>query len=169
MRKSTQLFFGWARLAASRSISAARQIAFCAMLVSTGLPTVSLAQAECPGIHVVILNINNSEGAVACALFEAPKGFPDKFLRNATHIMMMKIKDTQARCDFFDIEPGTYALAVIHDENMDGEIDTNWLGVPKEGYGFSAGAKASMSAPSFEEASFTYDGNDLELTINLVY
>lgn len=83
--------------------------------------------------------------------------------------MMMKIRDTQGRCDFLDIETGTYALAVIHDENMDGEIDTNWLGVPTEGYGFSAGAEASMSAPSFEDASFTYEGGDLDLTISLKY
>lgn len=83
--------------------------------------------------------------------------------------MMMKIKDTQGRCDFLDIEPGKYALAVIHDENMNGKMDTNWVGVPEEGYGFSAGADVSMSAPSFEDASFSYDGNDLDLTISLNY
>jgi uncharacterized protein (DUF2141 family) len=83
--------------------------------------------------------------------------------------MMIKIRDTKARCDFLDIPPGTYALAVIHDENMDGELRTNWLGVPKEGYGFSNDAKASMSAPSFEAASFTYDGQKLDLTIKLNY
>lgn len=83
--------------------------------------------------------------------------------------MMMTIQDTKGRCDFLDIEPGTYALAVIHDENMNGKMDTNWLGVPEEGYGFSSGATVSMSAPSFEEASFSYDGEDLDLTISLNY
>lgn len=73
-------------------------------------------------------------------------GPPAEFLRNATHIMMMKIRDTQERCDFLDIEHGTYALAVIHDESMNGEIDTNWLGVPREGYGFSSDAKVRMQA-----------------------
>lgn len=116
-----------------------------------------------------ILDIRNSDGAVACALFEAPEGFPKEFLKFATNIMMIKIQDTQARCDFLDISPGTYALAVIHDENMNGELDTNWLGVPKEGYGFSSDAEASMSAPSFEAASFQYDGQELDLTITLNY
>ena len=141
----------------------------CAALVLASLPAIVLAQSACPGIHVRILNIRNSTGAVACALFETPKGFPTKFLRYATNIMMMKIRDTQARCDFLDIPAGTYALAVIHDENMDGKLATNWLGVPKEGYGFSSGAKASMSAPSFKAASFAYDGQNLDLTISLTY
>jgi uncharacterized protein (DUF2141 family) len=144
-------------------------VALCAVLVFASLPAAVIAQAECPGIHVKILNIRNSTGAVACALFEAPEGFPAEFLRSATNIMMIKIRYTQARCDFLDIPPGTYALAVIHDENMDGKLGTNWLGVPREGYGFSSGAKASMGAPSFEAASFPYDGQNLDLTIRLNY
>lgn len=146
-----------------------RGVTLCAALMFTNLPAVSFAQSPCPGIHVKILGIRNNTGAVACALFEAPEGFPHKFLRYATNIMMIKIRDTQARCDFLDIPPGTYALAVIHDENMDGKLGTNWLGVPREGYGFSNDAKASMGAPSFENASFPYDGQNLDLTIRLNY
>jgi uncharacterized protein (DUF2141 family) len=37
---------------------------------------------------------------------------------------------------FSDIKPGNYAIAVIHDENRNGELDTNMFGIPKEGYGF---------------------------------
>lgn len=146
-----------------------RCVALCAVLVFANFPVIAFAQSPCPGIHVKILNIRNSTGAVACALFEAPGGFPTEFLRYATNIMMIKIRDTQARCDFLDIPPGTYALAVIHDENMDGKLGTNWLGVPREGYGFSSGAKASMGAPSFEAARFSYDGQNLEMTIRLNY
>lgn len=83
--------------------------------------------------------------------------------------MMIKVRDTKARCDFLDIPRRNYALAVIHDENMDGELATNWLGVPKEGYGFSNDAKALMGAPSFEDASFNYDGQNLDMTIKLNY
>jgi uncharacterized protein (DUF2141 family) len=128
--------------------------------------TVGSAQ---PGIHVEILGIRNSIGAVACALFEAPEGFPTEFLRFATNIMMVKVRATKATCDFEDIAPGTYALAVIHDENRDGELATNLMGVPKEGYGFSNDAKGSLGAPSFEAASFSYNGQSLNMTIALQY
>jgi uncharacterized protein (DUF2141 family) len=118
---------------------------------------------------VKILDIRNSTGAVACALFESQEGFPAEFLHSATNIMVIKIRDTQARCDFEDIAPGTYALAVIHDENMNGKLDTDWLGIPTEGYGFSNDATAALGAPSFSAASFPYDGRTLDLTISLNY
>jgi uncharacterized protein (DUF2141 family) len=145
-----------------------RCVALCAVLVFANLPAIAFAQS-CPGIHVKILNIKNSTGAVACALFESPVGFPTEFLQSATNIMMIKIRDTQARCDFEDIPPGRYALAVIHDENMNGKLDTNQRGVPTEGYGFSNDAKAFLSAPSFRAASFPYDGRNVDVTISLNY
>lgn len=146
-----------------------RCIAVLAVLVFAGFPALAVAQPPCPGIHVKILDIRNSTGAVACALFESQEGFPTEFLHSATNIMVIKIRDTQARCDFEDIAPGTYALAVIHDENMNGKLDTNWLGIPTEGYGFSNDVTAALGAPSFSAASFSYDGRTLDLTISVNY
>jgi len=83
--------------------------------------------------------------------------------------MVIKIRDKRARCDFEDMPKGTYALAVVHDKNMNGKLDTNFMGIPTEGYGFSNNAKALLSAPSFSAASFPYDGEDLDLTISLHY
>ncbi|MHB1532317.1 DUF2141 domain-containing protein [Acidithiobacillus sp.] len=146
-----------------------RCVALFAALVFANLPAAAFAQTPCPGIHVKILNIRNSTGTVDCALFDSPVGFPIEFLHSATNIMVIKIRNTQARCDFENIPPGTYALAVIHDENMNGKLDTNWLGVPTEGYGFSNDATALLGAPSFSAASFHYDGGNLDLTISLHY
>ncbi len=151
------------------SIMGARCAAGCAVLALATLPAIALAQAICSGIHVKILDIRNSTGAVACALFESPTGFPTEYLHAATNIMIIKVRDKQARCDFEDIPPGTYALAVVHDENMNGELDANWLGIPTEGYGFSNDAKALLGAPTFSAASFPYDGKNLALTISLNY
>lgn len=146
-----------------------RCVALYGALVFANLSVVALAQSPCPGIHVQILDIRNSTGTVACALFESPAGFPIEFLRSATNVMVIKIRKSQARCDFEDIPPGTYAMAVIHDENMNGKLETNWLGIPTEGYGFSNDAKGVMGAPSFSAASFQYDGQNLDLTMRLHY
>jgi uncharacterized protein (DUF2141 family) len=140
-----------------------------ALLVFADLPALVFAQSACPGIHVNILNIKNSIGNVACALFDSPIGFPAEYLHFATNIMIIKVHDKQARCHFFDIPPGTYALAVIHDENMNGKLDANWLGIPTEGYGFSKKAKGMLGPPSFSAASFSYDGQDMDMTISLHY
>jgi uncharacterized protein (DUF2141 family) len=140
-----------------------------AVLMLANLPTLAFAQPPCPGIHVEILNIRNSTGTVACALFESQEGFPNEFLKFATNIMIIKIRKSRARCDFEDIPPGTYVMAVVHDENMNGKLDTNWIGFPNEGYGFSNNAKALLGAPSFSDASFKYDGRSIDMTMSLNY
>jgi len=147
-----------------------RCVVLFAVLVFSNLPAIAFAQlSSCPGIHVKVLNIRNSTGTVDCALFDSPDGFPIEVLLAATNVMVIKVRKMEARCDFEDIPPGTYALAVVHDENMNGKLDTNWLGIPKEGYGFSNDVKALLGAPSFSAASFQYDGKTLDLTISLHY
>ncbi len=147
----------------------ARRVASIVVVTIANVFSTALAQAPCPGIHLRVLDIRNSTGTVACALFESAEGFPVDFLRSATNIMVIKVRNTHARCDFEDIPPGTYALGVIHDENMNGKLDLNAFGMPKEGYGFSNDAKAGFGAPSFTAASFKYDGQTLDLTIHMHY
>lgn len=132
-------------------------------------PAAAAEQTPCPGIHVTILGIRNATGTVGCALFASPKGFPVDALRSATRFGAMTVPNSEARCDFENVAAGTYALVVLHDENMNGKLDANWLGVPEEGYGFSGDAKASFAAPSFSAASFEYGGETLALTITLRY
>ena len=116
-----------------------------------------------------ILNIKNSIGTVACALFDSPAGFPKEYLHFATNVVVIRIRNAEARCEFVDIPPGTYAMAVVHDENMNGKLDTNLFGIPREGYGFSNEAKGRFAAPLFSEASFVYDGRSTDLTMSLHY
>jgi len=146
-----------------------RRVARAVALLLLPVPVIAFAQRPFPGIHVQILDIRNSTGTIDCALFESPAGFPTEFLRSAMNVMVLKIRETRARCHFEDIPPGTYAIAVIHDENMNGKLDTNFFGIPTEGYGFSRDATAVFGAPSFSAARFAYDGDNVELTISLHY
>src|SRR6202140_4873705 len=123
-------------------------------------PGVGAGQTSaCTGIHVTILNIRNSIGTVDCALFDSPNGFPRDVMHSAMRVVVMKVPNSKGRCDFEGLHSGTYALVVLHDENMNGKIVTNWLGDPK----------AAFRAPSFSNASFVYDGKSLNLTITLRY
>ena len=60
-----------------------------------------------------------------------------------------------ARFVFADLAPGDYAAAAFHDEDADGELDTNALGLPTEGYGFSNDARGMMGPPGFDAAAIT--------------
>lgn len=73
-------------------------------------------------------------------------------------------------CEFKKIPAGTYAVTILHDENSDGKMNFNWIGMPTEGYGFSNGATATLLPPSFDAASFRFDGEGiLSITIKIVY
>jgi uncharacterized protein (DUF2141 family) len=166
-RPRTTLIFE--RVERERSLQARTRRRVLSMLALSATCLVGLARASCPGIHVTILNIRNSIGTVDCALFDSSSGFPTDTMRSAMRLTAMKVPERTARCDFEDLPAGKYALVVLHDENMNGRIDYNWLGIPREGYGFSNDARGTLGAPSFEKAAFVYDGKTLELSVSLRY
>ncbi len=59
-----------------------------------------------------------------------------------------------------DLKPGKYAFKFFHDENNDEEINTNFMGIPKEGYGFSNNAKGTFGPPSFDKMLFELSKSD---------
>ena len=63
------------------------------------------------------------------------------------------------------LEYGNYAIKVFHDENSNGELDSNILGIPTEGYGFSNNASSWFGPPSWEKAKFLIDQKEVILEI----
>ena len=57
---------------------------------------------------------------------------------------------------------GEYAIAVFVDLNGNGKMDKNFLGIPKEQYGFSNNVMGKMAAPSFEQAKFEVKGPTIQ-------
>ena len=61
-----------------------------------------------------------------------------------------------------EIPDGEYAIAFFIDANGNKKLDKNFLGIPKEQYGFSNNAMGTLSAPTFEQAKFTVAGNTIQ-------
>jgi len=119
-------------------------------------------------IHVEISGLRSDKGQMLCALFASADAFPKK-ADKAVARLTAKIADRQAVCDFTGVAPGTYAVSVVHDENSNGKLDTNFIGMPREGVGASNDAKGHMGPPKFSAASFRYEGGRLELKIHVNY
>ena len=68
-----------------------------------------------------------------------------------------------------DLAPGRYALSAFHDENDNGELDTNLMGIPSEGYGFGNDASAAFGPPSFEAAAVDVDAASGVTALTLAY
>ena len=66
----------------------------------------------------------------------------------------------------YEVAPGTYAIGIFHDANLNNRLDNYFFGVPKEQYGFSNNARGFMGPPSFEAASFEVDGRtDIQISL----
>ncbi len=62
-------------------------------------------------------------------------------------------KGETAQFTFKDLKPGRYAVMITHDENGNGKLDTNLIGMPVEGYGFSNNPRV-MRKPTWDETRF---------------
>jgi uncharacterized protein (DUF2141 family) len=139
--------------------------------LSTTIAAVPIVRDSTAGgeIRVVVRGLRNSEGRVGCSLFNHAEGFPRNREKEYREIWT-PIRSGWAVCDFDGIPAGTYAVTVLHDENSDGKMDFNWIGMPTKGYGFSNGARATLLPPSFDAASFGYAGEGiLSIAIDIVY
>ena len=67
---------------------------------------------------------------------------------------------------FKDLPPGQYAVMITHDENGNGKLDTNLMGMPLEGYGFSNNPQV-MRKPTWDEARFTVSDSDIAIDVEL--
>lgn len=64
------------------------------------------------------------------------------------------ISDNKSLIVFENLKPGRYAFKFFHDENKNEKLDVNWLGIPKEGFGFSNNPSMTFGPPSFDKTIF---------------
>jgi uncharacterized protein (DUF2141 family) len=80
--------------------------------------------------------------------------------------VQLEIKDNVALVSFSGLPAGNYAVVILHDENDDHKMNTNFFGIPKEGCGFSNNVMGTFGPPSFSRASFSFTGNsETQITI----
>ncbi len=119
-----------------------------ALLVAT--PAASTAGAT--SVSVAVTGLRNTHGLVQACLTSAPRHFPDCDRDPAAKRMTVHAGSNLV-LEFDGVPPGTYAVAVLHDENGNGRVD-KMLMIPREGFGFSRDAPVRMGPPQFDDAAF---------------
>jgi uncharacterized protein (DUF2141 family) len=140
--------------------------------VALSLLFATLLLAQTPNsatLTIRIANARNANGVVRIALFQTAEGFPgdaSKALR--TQPAKIDPQTLTAQTVFSGIPQGTYAVMVFHDENGNGKLDKNMVGIPKEGYGASNNPAKRMRPPTFDETRFSLN-SDQTIEIRLLY
>jgi uncharacterized protein (DUF2141 family) len=119
-------------------------------------------------ILIHITNVRSNNGKVNVSLFAAADGFPSN-PQKAVAVQSVVIQNNQVRLRFDNLPFGTYAIACLHDENGNGKMDTNLVGIPKEGYGASNNAVSKLSAPKFEAAKFAFNAAAFSANMKMFY
>ena len=120
-------------------------------------------------LAIDVTGIRSSDGRVLLALHQerADAAFPDE--RGAVAGVWIAAVPGTFRLVFPDLEEGRYAVSAMHDEDGDGVLDANLLGVPTEGYGFSNDASGFMGPPDFSDALVVVGDEPIHAVINLDY
>jgi uncharacterized protein (DUF2141 family) len=141
----------------------------------SGLPEVpasarspSTPQSESPtSITVRVEGVEGTRGLLRISLFEAAEGFPERSELAARTASLEPVGAT-AEVVFDDVAAGGWAVAVLHDENGNGRLDRNFLGIPKEGVGASNDA-VRFGLPKFEDARLQVSVDGATIVVKLKY
>ncbi|MBT8432915.1 MAG: DUF2141 domain-containing protein, partial [Altererythrobacter sp.] len=107
-------------------------------------------------ISVSITNMRSSEGVVRACITKNRRTFPN--CRKDPDAMRRVVDASESvTLTFTDVEAGSYAIALLHDENDNGKADRALGMMPKEGFGFSRDARVRMGPPKFDDAVIDFD------------
>lgn len=116
-----------------------------------------------PEIKVNIENVKSKKGVLIVALFNSE----DNYLKKSYLNKVITLEDSKKPVVFENLPKGHYAVSVIHDENENGKLDTNWAGIPKEPFGFSKKSMGNFGPPSFNETSVEVSEGPVSTTVKM--
>lgn len=125
----------------------------------------AFAKAQTGNITVNATEIEEVNGDIYFLIYKTEEGFP-KEKDKAYKVGNISDYKTKASYTFENIPYGTYAIAFFQDENGNGKLDDNFIGIPKEPVG--ASNMTSLGKPSFKKCEFELKENSKEMTLQFV-
>lgn len=128
--------------------------------------TINLSNAQDSSANTLKLHFEVTKyykGDIFFALYNSEDNHMDDVPFRSAEV---KVKKGKAEVILESLESGYYSFSYFHDVNSNGELDTNFVGVPKEPYGFSNGKKGKLGPPDFEDCKIRIEQN-VNLEINI--
>jgi uncharacterized protein (DUF2141 family) len=126
-----------------------------AILVSASFAKTVNAQ-QTTTLTVVVNGIKHQKGELCIGIYSNEKGFPLS-TKNVVKSACKQITGSSIKQQFTGLKPGTYAVAVVDDQNGDRKLNRDFFGIPKEGFGISNNPTVSITTgtPKFSQARFS--------------
>lgn len=124
------------------------------------------AQGVSNRLTINVQGLKNAQGKVCYSLFSSSAGFPTSS-NQAIRAECIPADSNSSAIAFGNLSPGTYAVAVFHDVNNDGQLNKNSFGIPTEGFGFSQNPGIYTGPPRFSDAAIFIAGNTSAIKIQL--
>jgi uncharacterized protein (DUF2141 family) len=140
-----------------------------ALLITAG-SSCALAQnsTDCT-LRIHVDGFRNTKGNLGTVIFTSPDGWPENLDKSLRHGPAPIDPNTRTAMATWSLPAGDYGIAAIHDENSNHKLDRNFIGVPKEGFGFANNPHVLLSAPPFSAAKVHVGCPATEITIHLQY
>jgi uncharacterized protein (DUF2141 family) len=116
-------------------------------------------------LDVEIAGLRSAKGVIQLCLTADPASYPDC---KKGHAIKRTVPASAPHIHFADLAPGSYAIAVIHDENSNAKLDT-FMGIPREGFGFSRNPGIGFGPPGFKAVQFDVGGDAARQQVKIRY
>lgn len=110
-----------------------------------------------------IEGLGKVEGELRIAMFDSK----ETYAKEPVYAVVLPVDSTSLEWQLDELPFGEYAIAVYHDKNANGKLDTNFLGIPKERYGFSNNARGRFGPASWNDSFFVFDSGKIEHKIRI--
>lgn len=142
------------------------RISYLLLVTVLSLSSVDSVHAKSNSTLTVVVNgIRHTKGDICFRIYDSEKGFP---MSNSSQVQSgcTQITGSSIKQVFSGLKPGTYAVAVIDDQNGDRQLNKDFFGIPQEGFGVSKNPIISIQTgiPKFHKVSFKIPENK---TINI--
>ena len=116
-------------------------------------------------LKITFTNVKKQKSTIEIGIYNDEKSFLEK--GKEYKVDSKKVTDDTVEFIFKDLKKGDYAVSIFHDVNSDKECNLNFLGIPKEPYGFSNNFKPKFSKPTFNDCKIELN-SDKSITIKLL-
>lgn len=138
---------------------------FALFFVESALAQEISYQEELSAFELTIEGIPENKGEIRIAIFDSQAAYKEK--EKPLHAIVIPVDGKTLTWDEQKLPYGKYAIAVYHDKNTNGELDSNLLGIPKEAYGFSNDARGRFGPASWKDAHFTISSSTHSMSIQV--